>query len=240
MWRYGPALVLLGAGTLVSSQAAPAPAAPLYRVEVVVFRAAAALGSAENWAEESSAAGIAPAAQPMDEASDADDGASGAEPAAAAPSVGPAKAASTGPTGPSPAAERSALDVLPASDYALDGTAESLRRSGRYVLVAHAAWTQLASPWGRPIEIPIASLGIEAPGLDGAIALERGEFLHLAVRLRYAESDPPPALGATPGTVFVLDQVHRVRFNERNYFDHPAFGVIALVTPVKAPAAAPR
>jgi hypothetical protein len=29
-----------------------------------------------------------------------------------------------------------------------------------------------------------------------------------------------------------LNEGRRVRFNERTYFDHPAFGVIALVTPV--------
>jgi len=209
MRRYGPALALLGAAALLSAQAAPGlAAAPLYRVEIVVFRSTVALGSPENWAEESSAAGISPAG--------------------------------TGPTAATSTAERSALDVLPSADFALDGTAESLRRSGRYVVIAHAAWTQLASPWGRPLEIPIGSLGIDVPGLGGTIALERGEFLHLAVRLHYAASDPPPGLGASPGTVFVLDQVHRVRFNERNYFDHPAFGVIALVTPVKPSASAPR
>ena len=39
------------------------------------------------------------------------------------------------------------------------------------------------------------------------------------------------ALAAPPGTVFMLNESRRVKRFERNYFDHPAFGVIALVTP---------
>jgi hypothetical protein len=63
------------------------------------------------------------------------------------------------------------------------------------------------------------------------VALERGQYLHLALALSYAMEDPPHGLAAA-GTVFTLTQTHRVRFYERNYFDNPAFGVIALVTPL--------
>jgi hypothetical protein len=28
-----------------------------------------------------------------------------------------------------------------------------------------------------------------------------------------------------------MNEIRRVKFNERQYFDHPAFGVIALVSP---------
>jgi hypothetical protein len=45
--------------------------------------------------------------------------------------------------------------------------------------------------------------------------------------------DPPAGLAAAPDTVFTLRDTHRVRFYDRNYFDHPAFGVIALVTPAQ-------
>jgi hypothetical protein len=49
--------------------------------------------------------------------------------------------------------------------------------------------------------------------------------------LTYAMPSPPPELSAAPDTPFTLNQSRRVRFYERNYYDHPAFGVIALVTP---------
>ena len=42
---------------------------------------------------------------------------------------------------------------------------------------------------------------------------------------------PPESLAAAPGTVFMLNESRRVRFDKLSYYDHPAFGVIALVTP---------
>ncbi|MGH8149176.1 MAG: CsiV family protein [Steroidobacteraceae bacterium] len=217
---------------------------PLYRIELIVFRATAPLGTPEDWSAEAAAAGLVPpapavATTPASAAPAASTAPGSAittttAPAATAPA---APAATESPTTPveSPEAVRSHVTVLPPADFELDGFEARLRGSGRYVPIGHALWTQLASPWGRPIEIPIESLGLTATGLHGTIALERGEFLHLAVRLDYSGGDPPPGLGAAPGTPFVLDEVHRVRFYDRDYFDHPAFGVIALVTPAKAP-----
>jgi len=40
-------------------------------------------------------------------------------------------------------------------------------------------------------------------------------------------------LNAGPGTAFTLNEDRRVKFYERNYYDHPAFGMIALVTPAQ-------
>jgi hypothetical protein len=125
--------------------------------------------------------------------------------------------------------------IVPASGFELDSVASRLRASGRYAPVAHVAWTQTASPWGKPVEIPLQSVGVNAQGITGTVALERGVYLHLLLDLRYAMSDPPAGLDAQPGTVFVLDASQRVRLRERSYFDHPAFGVIALVTNVQEP-----
>jgi hypothetical protein len=51
--------------------------------------------------------------------------------------------------------------------------------------------------------------------------------------LNYTMQDPPPGLDAPPGTTFVMNETRRVRFYQRNYYDHPAFGVIALITPAR-------
>jgi len=144
-----------------------------------------------------------------------------------------ASVSDTDPGSAAAAEERGVVRPLAPAGFQLDGVAERLRASGRYVPIAHAAWSQAASPWGRPVELPVQSVGIDAPGLTGTVSLQRGEFLHLELSLNYAMADPPPGLGAAPGTVFSLHDMHRVRFNERNYFDHPAFGVIALVTPAE-------
>jgi hypothetical protein len=127
------------------------------------------------------------------------------------------------------------LTVLPASDYRLTAIESRLRTSGTYEPVAHAAWVQTASAWGTHAGFPLESLGINVPGLTGVVFLERGEFLHLGMTLNYTMQDPPAGLNAPPGTTFVMNETRRVRFFQRNYYDHPAFGVIALLTPERGP-----
>ncbi|HEY2590049.1 MAG TPA: CsiV family protein [Steroidobacteraceae bacterium] len=179
-------------------------------MELLVFRATSALGAPEDWATE---AGTAPVTS------------TDADPGGAAPSGTEASSASGS----------SGVGTLPESEFELAGVASRLRASGRYLPVAHIAWTQTASPWDKPVQIPVQSVGLNAEGITGTVALERGVYLHLVLDLRYAMSDPPAGLDAPPGTVFVLDESHRVRLKERNYFDHPAFGVIALVTSNQPP-----
>jgi hypothetical protein len=122
---------------------------------------------------------------------------------------------------------------LPASLWQLGELESRLRASGLYVPVAHAAWSQTASSWGTRAGFSVQKLGIEVPGLSGSVFLERGQWLHLGMSLTYALPSPPQGLGAAPDTPFSINESRRVRFYERNYFDHPAFGVIALVTPEK-------
>jgi hypothetical protein len=123
--------------------------------------------------------------------------------------------------------------ALPPTAWQLTDLESRLRASGAYVPVAHAAWSQTASSWGTRAGFPLQRLGVDAPGLTGTVFLERGQFLHLGMTLTYAMSAPPAGLGAAPDTPFTLNESRRVRFYERNYFDHPAFGVIALVTPAQ-------
>ncbi|MBV8909309.1 MAG: hypothetical protein JOZ89_00965 [Gammaproteobacteria bacterium] len=175
-----------------------APVAPVYNIEIVVFRPTSAPGAAENWNAEAGIRAIA-----------------GDESAAGSPQVGHFVAA------------------LPPTAWQLTDLESRLRASGAYVPVAHAAWSQTASSWGTRAGFPVQRLGIDVPGLTGTVFLERGQFLHLGMTLTYAMSNPPAGLGAAPETPFTLNESRRIRFYERNYFDHPAFGVIALVSPMQ-------
>ena len=122
---------------------------------------------------------------------------------------------------------------LPASLWQLGELESRLRASGVYVPVAHTAWSQTASSWGTRAGFPVQKLGIDVPGLSGTVFLERGQWLHLGMSLTYTMANPPQGLGAGPDTPFTINDSRRVRFYERNYFDHPAFGVIALVSPAQ-------
>jgi hypothetical protein len=125
------------------------------------------------------------------------------------------------------------VGMLPATQFQLSDIESKLKSSGTYVPVAHAAWSQTASAWGTHAGFPVSRLGLDAAGLSGTIFLERGQYLHLGMVLNYAPANPPAGLGAGSGTSFVLNTNRRIRFYERNYYDHPAFGVIALVTPAQ-------
>jgi len=113
------------------------------------------------------------------------------------------------------------LQTLPAARFKLGPVATRINRTAGYRVVAHAAWVQTASAWGSRVGLPVEEVGLSAPGLSGVVHLERGQYLHLGVNL---------TLSGQGGT-WRMNELRRVRFNERQYFDHPAFGVIAVVSP---------
>jgi hypothetical protein len=177
----------------------------VYNIELVIFRAISALGVSEDWTLEA----------PSD--------------------IGPrAEGDSDTPAPPSVSSAARFVRSLSASEYQLNDIEARLRSSAAYAPVAHLAWAQTAGQWGTHSGLTLPRAGLDGTGLAGTVTLERGTFLHLGLALSYALDSPPPGLGAAPGTVFTINDSHRVRFYERNYFDHPAFGVIALVTPAQA------
>jgi hypothetical protein len=191
--------------TLVAALACGVPAvsqetaSPAYNIELVIFRATTAQGTAENWSAETGATNTIVG----DEASSG--------------------LSQVGHFG----------TIIPSSAYQLTEIEGRLRSSGAYVPIAHMAWSQTASAWGTRAGFTLQKVGVEASGLSGTVFLERGQYLHLGMTLTYEDPSPPAGLGAAAGTTFTLNQSRRVRFYERNYYDHPAFGVIALVSPAQ-------
>ena len=123
------------------------------------------------------------------------------------------------------------VQSVPAAQYQLKDVARKLQNTSNYQPIAHFAWQQTASSWGSRAGFTIAKLAGQVPGLTGTIYLESGSYLHLGMALNYQTSNTPAGLTAAPGTVFVLNESRRVKWDKLNYYDHPAFGVIALVTP---------
>ena len=114
------------------------------------------------------------------------------------------------------------LQQLDASQMQLGGLAARLRTGGTWQVLAHAGWIQTATDWPKHAGLELSDVGLAAPDLHGSIYLERGQqYLHLGVDLQ---------LGSNP--TWSLRELRKVKFNEKNYFDHPGFGVIAIVSPV--------
>jgi hypothetical protein len=119
------------------------------------------------------------------------------------------------------------LRTLTAAQLQMGGLASRLRNSGNYKIIAHAGWIQTATAWNRHSGLSLAAAGVDVPGLAGSVYLERGQLLHLGFNLTYEN-----------GRTYTLSELRRIKFNEKHYFDHPAIGVIALVSPASAAAAA--
>jgi len=123
------------------------------------------------------------------------------------------------------------VQAIPAAQFQLNEVARKLQNTSNYQPIAHFAWQQTASSWGSRAGFTVAKLAGNVPGLSGIFYLESGTYLHLGMALNYQTSNPPDSLAAAPGTVFMLNESRRIRYDKLSYYDHPAFGVIALVTP---------
>jgi len=122
--------------------------------------------------------------------------------------------------------------VLSPSDYRLDGVVYGLRANGSWQTVAHAAWVQTAPPWGTHVGVSLSEVGVRVPGLEGTVYLERAPiYLHLGFNVSLKAG---AAGGAQPGTTYTISEMRNIRQNEKQYYDHPAFGIIAVVTAIKA------
>jgi hypothetical protein len=129
----------------------------------------------------------------------------------------PAASVMTVPRAQSPAGR---VDVLPSTEWQLGNVAGGLKRSAGYRVLGHAAWAA-SVPANGTLAARVEDV-LPASGLSGAVAVQRGQYLFLRVELDYATPD---------GRVYQLRERRRVKFNERHYLDHPALGVIAVVSP---------
>jgi len=115
------------------------------------------------------------------------------------------------------------LRILTPADYRLNALETTLKGSGAWRLVAHAAWVQSAASWGTHAGIALSDLGINAPGLSGMVYLERAPiYMHLGFDVHL-----------TAGATYTIKEMRSIRYNDKQYFDHPGFGIIAVVTPIK-------
>lgn len=147
-----------------------------------------------------------------------------------------------------PDAERSTpvmtdVEWLGESARRLDREAAALRSSAQYRPIAHFAWRQTVLDRDRSLPVQLPAGGRQAGGawVDGSarVAVERYLHLYLDIQLHMpaatgaADNELPPY----PEPRFELTEQRRMRSNELHYFDNPRFGVLAMITPYKPPAA---
>jgi hypothetical protein len=130
---------------------------------------------------------------------------------------------------------------LPESSHQLGAISYSLGRSPGYSVLYHGAWRQPAydnrNAIGHPIDASVRSGG---KSLSGQIKLVRERYLHLDVDLLLASAaamtESSYIEGVSGSPVYELSEKRRIRKSGKvHYFDHPRFGMLAIVTPYRAP-----
>jgi len=113
------------------------------------------------------------------------------------------------------------IRILPASDYKLAAMESTLRSSGAWRPLAHAAWVQSVGVWGDGhAGLSLSDVGVNVPGLSGTIYVERGQYLHLGFNISYANGGP----------TYTINEMRSIKLGDKLYFDHPAFGILATVS----------
>ena len=146
---------------------------------------------------------------------------------------------------PAPATGRagSTFRVLRADELELRGALQRLRRETDYTPLAHGGWIQATYPPEQAIPIDISLLGTVNP--VGTVKLHLSRFLHVTVDLVYRAPPEPSPMQAAPVADGVLRELtlpsryslrtqRRVRSGEVHYLDHPAIGLLVVVTPAPA------
>jgi hypothetical protein len=113
------------------------------------------------------------------------------------------------------------MQVTPTTQRRLTDEASRLRAAGGFQVIAHTAWTQAPAAWNSRRGVSTAQLGLDGSGISGTVFIERGQYLHLGFDLRIDQG----------GHVYTISEVRRVRAGEAQYFDHPAVGILALISP---------
>jgi hypothetical protein len=115
------------------------------------------------------------------------------------------------------------------------------RNPQAYVPLLHAGWVQPGLPEAEARPFDLSLLGVTNP--VGSIRLYLSRFLHVDLDLSYLDAAAPRAAQAAAGQLAEIELAPRYRLvvdraarsNELHYFDHPAFGVLVRVTPVRDP-----
>jgi len=137
-----------------------------------------------------------------------------------------------------------AVTWLPKSQFRLTAQRNALARSAPYRPLAHLAWRQVVPgrQQAKPVELPGGQDNPDRAYVDGLVRVAVERYLHLDLDLRlHLPASATQATSLEYGVPDIrLKQQRRMRSKEVHYFDHPRFGVIALITPYKSPQATPE
>ena len=136
-----------------------------------------------------------------------------------------------------------AFRLVNRSELSLTGVRNSLRRSAHYRPLLHAAWRLPGVPQDRARPAHVGARladrgaggdGSERPTVRGTVEVSLARYLRVDLDLLYirAASGEAVAPEAVP-TRFRLVSERRMRSRELHYIDHPLFGVLVWIEPLR-------
>jgi hypothetical protein len=110
---------------------------------------------------------------------------------------------------------------------------ERINSSVNYQPILYATWRQEVADKATAEAFDIELTGVPADVLDGEFRLYRERYMHLVVDLQLPEQGS--SFGNSTPLVYSISQSRRLRNADIQYFDHPKFSVISLVTEIVEP-----
>ncbi len=126
----------------------------------------------------------------------------------------------------------------------LDSEANALNKKG-YRVLFHKAWTQFAYANKKGHQVLVEGSNPYGSSMLGTVRLYKTRFAHVDLNLEFSRLIPTKvkekfALSQNtnldtlpPSWQFSLQESRKIRPNELHYIDHPLFGVLVKVTPIK-------
>ncbi|MHB8535996.1 MAG: CsiV family protein [Sulfuricaulis sp.] len=127
-----------------------------------------------------------------------------------------------------------AIGEAPAPDAFLSPAAAALEKSGRHHVLAHLHWQQTAD--AKSVSKPVIINGPNGQ-LAGTLRFYLSRYLLVDLNLSL-QGEPSAGLfglaGQATPVIYHLNEYRRVRLLETHYFDHPKFGALVRVSPIKS------
>ena len=118
-------------------------------------------------------------------------------------------------------------------------TAADLEKDGRFRILAQQRWVQTMETKSASLPVRIRSAHPKSQEeLDGTLRIYLSRYLHMDINLVYQEEVSAGGfmgVATNPGKIdYRIHEQRRIRGQETHYIDHPKFGALVRLTPVKA------
>jgi len=126
------------------------------------------------------------------------------------------------------------ITVLGGDQLSLAGIRTRLEKLSAYDVLTHRGWIQTAPDVAQAEEIDLSALAVDIQLVQGSASVYKRRYLHLAVDVSLPQQGlQTESTNDSQQLPITIDDSRRMRLGRLSYFDHPEFGIIALITRVK-------